>query len=203
MNAPSKLSLVTAVAGVLAGVGIGAATLWRAADLTVAQVAAARHKPETAAAAARNWDFWSIEIDNLASELKEEKGRLRQQAELIDQRAARLATEQQELDKVRQDLETLRKEIAERVIEIDTAEAKNLRTLAQTYSGLTPTAAVTVIREMEDVTVVKILSLMKPDTVAAIFEEMSRTKSADGTLARRVAVLSEKLRLSSPKKSSS
>jgi hypothetical protein len=44
---------------------------------------------------------------------------------------------------------------------------------------------------------------MKPDTVAAIFEEMSRTKSADGTLARRVAVLSEKLRLSSPKKSSS
>ena len=138
MNAPSKLSLVTAVA----------------------------HRGN-----------FECSDEDLASELKEEKGRLRQQAELIDQRAARLATEQQELDKVRQDLETLRKEIAERVIEIDTAEAKNLRTLAQTYSGLTPTAAVTVIREMEDVTVVKILSLMKPDTVAAIFDQLPCTSA--------------------------
>jgi flagellar motility protein MotE (MotC chaperone) len=200
MNASFKLSLVTAAAGLLAGAGVGAGTLWRAADLTVARVVAARHKPEAAATGARTWDFWSIEIDNLSSELKEEKNRLRKQAEQIDQRAARLATEQQEMEKVRLDLEALRKEIADRVIEINTTEVKNLRTLAQTYSSLTPRAAVAIIREMDDATVVKILSLMKPEVVAAIFEEMSRTAGADGLLARRVALLSEKLRLMSSKK---
>ena len=44
-------------------------------------------------------------------------------------------------------------------------------------------------------TTVKILSLMKPDVVGALFEEMSRTPDNDGTLARRAALLTEKLRL--------
>ena len=48
---------------------------------------------------------------------------------------------------------------------------------------------------MDDVTVVKILSLMKSDSVAPIFEEMSRSSTADPALARRAAALSEKLRL--------
>ena len=48
---------------------------------------------------------------------------------------------------------------------------------------------------MDDVMVVKILSMMKPDVVAPIFEEMSRTIGADGTLARRAALLSDRLRL--------
>ena len=37
--------------------------------------------------------------------------------------------------------------------------------------------------------------LMKPDIVAPIFEEMSKTPDKDGLLSRRAAVLSEKLRL--------
>jgi hypothetical protein len=43
---------------------------------------------------------------------------------------------------------------------------------------------------------VKILSLMKSDVVGAIFEQMSALVGTDGTpLARRAALLSEKLRL--------
>jgi hypothetical protein len=48
---------------------------------------------------------------------------------------------------------------------------------------------------MDDSTAVKILSLMKPDVVGPIFEEMSRAAGTDTTLARRAAMLSEKLRL--------
>jgi hypothetical protein len=48
---------------------------------------------------------------------------------------------------------------------------------------------------MDDGTVVKILSLMKSDSVAPIFEEMSRAAGADPSFARRAATLSEKLRL--------
>ncbi len=96
---------------------------------------------------------------------------------------------------MRAELERMRKEISQRVIEINADEMKNLKTLATTYGNLTPRAAVAIIKELDDNTAVKILSLMKPDTVSPIFEEMSRTAAVDGTLARRVAVLSEKLRL--------
>lgn len=89
----------------------------------------------------------------------------------------------------------MRKEIADRVIEINADELRDLKSLAAAYANLTPRAAVAIIRELDDVTAVKILSLMKADTVSPIFEEMSRTASTDGTLARRVAILSEKLRL--------
>lgn len=117
--------------------------------------------------------------------------------EQVDQRSARLSAEQGELDKLRAELELMRREIGERVIEINADEAKNLRALAQTYSALTPRAAVAILRELDDITIVKILSLMKPDVVSPIFEEMSRTPlgTGEGTLAKRAATLSEKLRL--------
>jgi flagellar motility protein MotE (MotC chaperone) len=144
---------------------------------------------------AQGWDFWTIEIEGLSSELKEERARLRQQADLLNQRAARLASEQQELAKVRADIEAMRAEINRKVIEITADESKNLKSLAQTYTNLTPKAAVAILREMDDTTVVKILSLMKSDVVGPIFEEMARTQGPDGPLAKRAAILSDKLRL--------
>jgi flagellar motility protein MotE (MotC chaperone) len=144
----------------------------------------------------KGWDFWTIEIENLSNELKGEKARLRKQADSLDQRAAQFAIQEKELTKLRGELDLMRKQIEEKMIEIGADEAKNLRTLAQTYANLTPRAAVAIIRELDDNTAVKILSLMKSDIVAPIFEEMSRTAGADGSpLARRTAVLSERLRL--------
>jgi flagellar motility protein MotE (MotC chaperone) len=186
--------IVVIVASVLAGVAAGLFPLLRAGDQIIAKIRTAR-VTVAKEKKAQGWDFWTIEIDNLASELKEEKGRQHKQAELLDQRAARLDAEQQELEKLRTNIETMRKEIGDKVIEMRADETKNLRALAQTYTNLTPKAAVAIIREMDDNTVVKILSFMKPDVIAPIFEEMSRTSDKDGLLARRVAVLSEKLRL--------
>jgi flagellar motility protein MotE (MotC chaperone) len=190
-SAPVLLIALAAVAGA----GAGLWPLWQAGSRAIAAAtvaAVARAEPITARRA-QGWDFWTIEIDNLASELKEEKARLRKQSDLLDQRAARLAADQDELAKLRGSVEQMRREIGERVIEIKADEAKNLRALAQTYGNLTPRAAVAIFREMDDLTVVKILSLMKPDVVAPIFEEMSA--GPDGALAKRAATLSEKLRL--------
>jgi len=182
------------VLSLVLSVVLGAALCWRAAGPLLELAAASRPKP-VAAGKEKGWDFWTIEVENLSTDLKEERARLRKQAELQDQRAARLVAEEKELGKIRSDIEGLRREIADKVIEITADEAKNLRTLSQTYTNLSPRAAVAILREMDDVTVVKILSLMKPDVVGPIFEEMSRTAGADGPLARRAAVLSEKLRL--------
>jgi flagellar motility protein MotE (MotC chaperone) len=197
MIAKLRSPLVAAVFGLLLSVGLGAALCWRTLLPLLEQAAAARvKKPVATELKQKGWDFWTIEIDNLSNELKEERARLRKQSELQDQRAARLAAEEKELAKVRADIEALRKEIADKVIEISADEAKNLRTLAQTYTNLTPKAVVAIFREMDDTTAVKILSLMKADVVGPIFEEMSKTAGTDGALlARRAAILSEKLRL--------
>lgn len=189
---------VTALSIVLS-VGLGAAMSWRVMEplLVKAANAAAAKQPtaETSELRQKGWDFWTIEIENLSHELKEERERLKLQAEKLEQRVARVAAEEKEFVKMRADLEGMRKQIADRIIEIKADETKNIKTLAQTYTTLTPKGAAAILREMDDATAVKILAIMKPEVVGPIFEEMSRDSSADSPMAKRAATLSEKLRL--------
>ncbi len=185
-----------AILGVGLSVAVGVSVSMKALGPLLAKVVVVDAKQPTEELKQKGWDFWTIEIDNLSNELKGERARLKKESELLDQRGVRLAAEENELGKVRTSIEALRKEIADKVIEITADELKNLRTLAQTYSVLTPRAAVAIFREMDDATAVKILSLMKADVVGPIFEQMSQTANTDGTpLARRAALLSERLRL--------
>jgi len=190
--------IVAAVLAIVMGTGTGLFTFWRAAGLVLEQAikqipADKTEMPEEERE--RGWNFWTIEIENLANELKGERERQRKLAEQLDHRETQMASERQELNKIRTEIEGLRQEIATKVVEINADEMKNVRVLAQTYTSLTPRAAVAIIKEMDDAMVVKILSMMKPDVVAPIFEEMSRTAGNDGPMARRVALLSDRLRL--------
>lgn len=187
--------VLVATVGLFLSIGVGIAASWRTLSVLVEQAVVVRPKQETVELKQKGWDFWTIEIENLSNELKEERIRLKKQAEQLDQRSARLAAEEKEFAKLRADVEALRRQIAEKVIEISADEAKNIRSLAATYASLSPRGAVAIFREMDDATAVKILSLMKPDTVGPIFEEMSKTGGADSPMARRAALLSEKLRL--------
>ena len=186
---------LVALLGILSGTSVGLFMIWRTATAMVPHVIDSRPAPVEAEGKEHGWDFWTIEMDGLASELKDEKARLRQQAESLTQRSARLDAEQAELAKVRADIELMRTEINQKVVEINADEMKNLKALSQTYSSLTPKGAVAIFKEMDDSTAVKILSLMKSDVVGPIFEEMAKTAGPDGPLAKRAAVLSEKLRL--------
>ena len=195
----SKLAhpLVAAILGLVLGLGSGLFTFWRAAHVALEHaIKLVPHKDAVGTEEReRGWNFWTIEIENLANELKGERDRLRKQTEQLDRREAQIAAEGQELNKVRLEVEGLRQEIATKVIEINADEVKNIRGLAQTYTNLSPRAAVAILREMDDIMVVKILATMKPDVVAPIFEEMSKTTGPDGPLAKRAATLSDRLRL--------
>jgi flagellar motility protein MotE (MotC chaperone) len=192
--------LTLGIAAVIGGVASGVGTYVVEARGMVARAEGARNKLLAAQRLrqqqqAQGWDFWTIEIDNLTSELKEEKARLAKRSDDLDQREAHLAIEEQELGKVRADIESMHQQMEQRITTISADESKNLRTLAQTYTNLTPRAVVAIFRQMDDATAVKILSLMKPDVVGPIFEEMADGASSDPSMAHRAAVLSDKLRL--------
>lgn len=179
-------------------VGVGVSMTWRTLETVAAQAAAAAEAKvpkATPEQKKKGWDFWTIEMENLSNELKEEKQRLKKHSEQLDERAARVAAEEKELAKLRADVETLRRQMSDKVVEIAADEAKNIKSLAATYTTLTPKAAVAIFKEMDDSTAVKILSVMKPDIVGPIFEEMSKAAAADASMARRAALLSEKLRM--------
>lgn len=189
--------IVAAVLGIILGLATGLYTFYRTANVAVEHaMKMIPHKDKLVQdERARGWNFWTIEIEQLANELKEERERVRKQTEQLERREAQLVAERKELNKVRTEIEGLRQEIATKVVEIGADEGKNIRSLAQTYTNLTPKAAVAIIKELDDAIVVKILSVMKPEIVAPIFEEMSKSASADAPLAKRAATLSDRLRL--------
>ena len=191
-----KHPVLLVLIGLLFGSGTGIYLLWQRTNKVVSSVVQSRvHAAEIAEAGkpAEPWGFWSIELENLANDLREEKAKLAKREEVLDQREARFATERQELDKLRRELELIRTEVSQKMVEIKGDEMKNLRSLSQTYAALSPKAAVAIFKEMEDITIVKILSLMKPDITGPIFEEMS--KAGDSTWPKRAAALSERLRV--------
>lgn len=187
--------IVLVILGLGSGLAAGLGWFMRAADLIVAKTHVAPPPVVTEEQRAQGWDFWTIEVDNLANELKEERERQKKQAEVLEQREGRIAAEQKELERIRSQIEQMRAEVEQQVMAMTDDERKNLRTLAQTYTNLTPKAAVAIIKDLDDSTVVKIFSLMKPDVVGPIFEEMTRTPVPGGTMAQRAAELSDKIRL--------
>ena len=184
---------------VLLGVGLGVGTslsvIWPVASRHMARAALARQATEKAKVPEKPWDFWTVEMENLANDLRDERARVKQHEEQLAQREARLLAERQELEKTRKQIEELRIEIDRRLIEVAADEMANLKKLAQTYAMLQPKAAVAIFREMDDVMLVKIISLMKPETVSSLFAEMSKASVSDPALAKRAAALSERLRM--------
>ncbi|HLP02705.1 MAG TPA: hypothetical protein VK163_11830 [Opitutaceae bacterium] len=148
------------------------------------------------------WNMWTPELEKLAKELREQREKLREREQAVVMREARLEAENAELARTRREIEAQRAEISKLLTSVGMDELKNLKSLAQTYANLTPKAAVAIFAQMDDVTVVKILSLMKADSVGPIFEEMSKDKSEKDNQAQRAATLSERLRLMKAGKSS-
>lgn len=181
----------TAVAIIL-GVALGLFWYRTKAQALIAAVVVHPAAAHAVAAKEKGWDFWTVEVDNLSSELKGEKERLKAESDQLDLKAQRLAAEEQELDKIRANLDVMRREINDRVVEVGADESKNLHTLAAMYSTLSPAAAVTIISEMDDATAIKIMAMMKPDIVGPILEVMAHNSQAD---AHRAAVLSDRFRL--------
>lgn len=139
------------------------------------------------------WTFHTREINALIEEIEEQYASMARRRYEIEGLEARLQAEREEIARARKEVADARSELSRLIVSVKEEELKNLKTLAKTYATLSPEAVVAVFDEMDDEFVVKVLSLMKPDSVGPIWEQMAaggRASQAD-----RVARLSEMLRM--------
>jgi flagellar motility protein MotE (MotC chaperone) len=188
--------IVVGIIGLLLSIAVGVSVVWQTMDTHVSKTIAVRALQSSNELKKRGWDFWTIEMENLATELREDQERIKKIDADLTQREGRVEASEHELAKERAELQAMQKQISDRIFEISDDERINLKKIAQNFANITPRAAVAIIREMDDSTAVKILSMLKADTVGPIFQEMSIAAGTDGNpLARRAAQLSDKLRL--------
>lgn len=158
--------------------------------------------PEKTALAPRLWSFKTDAVNDLITELQTEREKLGADQKSVAMQQAQLVSQRAEIQKVQQEIKTMRDGIEQRVVELQETELKNLKTLAQTYAAMNPPAAVAIFREMDENMVVKIFSFMKADRVGPILGEMAKTPDHAGEepMARRAARITDKLRLLKPLK---
>lgn len=183
---------VSSMIGLACYLGVTAAT-WNAATskLQAAQEAAAAAEE----APTKNHESWlmsNVEIESLVKELKDERDALGKREKDLNDLAARLRSEREELNQLTQTVHRLQKEFDLNITRVSEEEAANLKKLAKTYTAVEPEAAATIFRKMDDASIVKIMVFMKEQETGPILAALSQ---GGETEAKRTADLTEKLRL--------
>ena len=139
-----------------------------------------------------SWEFVNPDLDEMVAELKQQKQDLEAEKKSLLELAQRIQTERQELIQITQQVHRIQREIDQAIIRVRDDEGKNLAKLAKTYAGMSPDGAATVMKNLDDVSLVKVLLFMKESETAPILELIARKSDVD---AKRVALVSERLRL--------
>lgn len=194
--------LVTIMVATLLGVGLSCYLVLRRVPDYAAMAAAMRPKPKVTPSHLPD-RLPPVDVTSRAvSELRLAKDQLAvREASLMEQQK-RLEAERLELARTRGDIDLMRQQVETYLAEAKglhgkaraedaASELKNLKTLVQTYSTMSPKSTVAILQQMEDPSVIKILALMKVDVVAGIFEEMGKQAAGDPLVAKRAAKLAE------------
>lgn len=141
------------------------------------------------------WGFASEYITQLETELHTRIALLDAREEELAAYEARLGSDRAEIEDIKTQVELMREHLLEEVVKLEAEEVENLKRLAKTYATLDAAATVSIFRELDDSTVVKILFFMKADTVGAILQEMATVGGGIDDQVRRAAKISDMLRL--------
>ena len=137
-------------------------------------------------------EYRNPEADQLVGELKEEKQKLDDREQKLNELAARLDAERGEISNATASVQQLQADFDKNVLRIKDEEIANLKKLAKVYSAMTPDGAALILSDLDDIQVAKILVFMKEGDAAAILESISKKGEVQ---AKRAADLSERLRV--------
>ena len=139
-----------------------------------------------------SWNFWNPEVEQLTADLRMQKQNLTDREQELNDFAARLEAERQEISVVTQTVARLQQDFDQQVVHVRENETANLKKLGKIYSAMSPEGATTILKEMPDEQVVKILMFMKDSETAPILELLAKQGQSD---AKRAALITERLRL--------
>jgi len=143
------------------------------------------------------WSFRTTEVNNMIKDLAEQRDALSAKLNELSVEEARLASERKENERLRDQIARNRKELSDFIIQVQGGESVRLREEVAILNSMTPENVVAVFKEKSDIDVVKLLSMMKPDTVGPILDMMLTQPATDPlapTPEKRVAGLLEKLK---------
>lgn len=194
--------LVIILLATLLSVGLSSYTVLRRVPEYAAFAAAMRPKPKIIPSHLPDRPPPVDVTSRAVGELKLAKDQLAARETKLLEQQKRLEAERLVLDRTRGEIDLMRKQVEGYLNEAKGAnvkaradeaanELKNLKTLVQMYSTMSPKSTLAILLQMEDASAVKILALMKVDIVAGIFEEMGKQAAGDPLMAKRAAKLAE------------
>ena len=139
-----------------------------------------------------SWNFHNPEVDELIADVKKQRDELGAREHALNDLAARLQLERQEITVVTQTVARLQQDFDANVVRVKQEETANLKKLAKIYAAMTPESAAAILKELQDDDIVKIFAFMKESETAPIFELLAKAGTGD---AKRAAHISERLRL--------
>jgi flagellar motility protein MotE (MotC chaperone) len=134
----------------------------------------------------------SVEVEALVKELRDERETVARRQKELNEWAARLHAERDELNQLTNTVHRLQTEFDQSVSRVTEEEAGNLKKIAKTYSSMEPEGAAKIFKQMEDSAVVKIMVFMKENETGPILAALAKGGDAE---AKRTADITEKLRL--------
>ena len=146
------------------------------------------------------WERHDPEVDQLLKEIKDEKAALEKRSTELRELEKRLAAERAEINQVTQRVAQLQFEFDQNLVRVKEEEIPNLKKLAKMYTAMSPEGASAIMRELDDLVVVKVMSFMKEDQSAPLLEAMASESEAQ---AKRAASIAEALRTTTTEKKKS
>ena len=142
---------------------------------------------------------YSYQTPDTASFDKTLKG-LKEREQLVGEKEKKLQEKEKQIAEMEKELagqRSLMTEIQESVksmlVELQLSEKKNIKKLANVYSLMSADDAVSIIEELDDATIVQILSLMKERKAAALMGAFAQTGEKNAARAARISVMLQKL----------
>jgi flagellar motility protein MotE (MotC chaperone) len=142
-----------------------------------------------------SWKFKNPEFEQWVAELKMEKSDLDTRSQQLQQLETRLAAQQQEFTTATQSVYQLQSEFDRNVIRIKSQEVQNLNKQAKIIAGMSPEGAASLIGQMPDDDVARLLATMKTDEASLVLDAMSKLGRPE---AKRAADLTARLRMVLP-----
>ncbi|HVM59879.1 MAG TPA: hypothetical protein VMV72_03350 [Verrucomicrobiae bacterium] len=179
---------MAALIGALTYLGVTVA-LWHTPKIVLPAVAASAAK---AAAQLPSWEFQNTEVDELVTDLQNQKQAMGERERRLTELDSRLKAERQEIIVITENVERMQKQFDHDVVRVHDEEIANLKRLAKIYATMSPDGAVSILKEMKDDDIVKIFTYMKDAETAPLLELLAHGSPAD---AKRAAQISERLKV--------